>query len=225
MDLSYYRELLDSSASQAAALGADRPSAIFLRWARQLEALTGTPQFRASLQKHASEVLRSTKALVILSLENSDHAIGIDTDASRNFKTTSTSLLSEAQIVVDELKRTRAVVGDKGIAEIAGQMLTAVQFVMDYVELHFENCGLAAFTSPEVRQSDIVYRLGDADYRDALCRLIGVQVRSATDSSEEIVIESANGVAITISLRAEDRVGPESALFNSPSGGLWVWNG
>lgn len=108
-----------------------------------------------------------------------------------------------------------------------GIRLTSVEFVIDYIQLHFEVHTLSALTHPAVYMAGTWYRSGDCRYRDMLCECITKPVhRTIVIPGERIEIEFTDGALIRISLREEDHVDGqgEAALFdlNDPQGG-WVW--
>ena len=52
---------------------------------------------------------------------------------------------------------------------LMGIRLTSVEFVMDYIQLHFEEHTLSALTHPAVDVAGTWYHSGDCRYRDMLC--------------------------------------------------------
>ena len=56
---------------------------------------------------------------------------------------------------------------------LLGEPLSAVSFVMDYVELHFNGSYLRCLVPPVVEQGGRVARFPEPGSRDALCALIG----------------------------------------------------
>ena len=90
---------------------------------------------------------------------------------------------------------------------IIGQQLSSVEFVQDYVQLHFDGPYIIAFTWPVVES-----------YRDALCDRISRKVRTALISGgNAVTIGFDDGGTIRISLKQEDRVGPEAILYRAGS--------
>jgi hypothetical protein len=73
---------------------------------------------------------------------------------------------------------------------LEGRQLSSVEFVQDYVQLHFDGLTLTAVTLPRVSSRSRLIEWGQPDYRDALCGRIGKLVRSAdTLPEKEIAIE------------------------------------
>jgi len=99
---------------------------------------------------------------------------------------------------------------------LVGEQLSAVSFVQDYVELHFDGRALTAYTTPVVSIGIDSARWGEPGYRDMLCGRIAHIVRSAVATEgEQISIELDDDSVIFISLRyehyAEGQV--EAAMF------------
>jgi hypothetical protein len=109
-------------------------------------------------------------------------------------------------------------------AILQGCELSSVVFVRDYLQLDFDGPRLSALVWPVIRISSRVIRYGEASYRDALCGLIGQGVvRFEEKSDQRLTLVFANGSSLEISLRDEDRVCVEAALFHDKIGDLWVW--
>ena len=100
-----------------------------------------------------------------------------------------------------------------GVLELKGEELSAVAFVRDYVEFHFDGPVLRAFTNPEVVLSTgAVARFPGPGSCDALRALIGSTVRAVRFEEEraiELQLEPAG--VLRISLAPEQR--PEAATY------------
>lgn len=111
-------------------------------------------------------------------------------------------------------------------SDLGGEELSAVSFVRDYVELHFDGPVLRALTLPVV--VDAAGRSTDATsdvWRNALCALIGVVVVGVEiDDGVAIRVRFAGGTRLEIPLSDKFRRGPEAAHF-LPEGDLpmFVW--
>jgi|SRR5271157_4987542 len=100
------------------------------------------------------------------------------------------------------------------IAEIVGEQLSSVEFVQDYMQLHFDGPTLTAFVLPTLKSYGRTIRFGEQGYRDELCAKIGHNVSAAyVREGDAIIVEFDDGSEISISLRPEDRVGPEAGYF------------
>ncbi|HET7233586.1 MAG TPA: hypothetical protein VFJ16_26475 [Longimicrobium sp.] len=87
------------------------------------------------------------------------------------------------------------------IDDLVGEVLNAVCFVMDYVELHFNGAVLRALSTPVVETAAGMLVFPEFGSRDALCSLIGAQVLSLDVSDDaQIRIRLAERGAVTIPL-------------------------
>lgn len=103
-----------------------------------------------------------------------------------------------------------------GISAIEGEQLSSVIFVMDYLQLSFNNAWLTLYIWPEVFRSEGSYAFGEPGYRDALCEQI-TEIVSSTSIEDGVALEIGfeNGVIFRTSLRDEDYVGPEAINFST----------
>lgn len=106
------------------------------------------------------------------------------------------------------------------IDALAGEHLTAVEFVEDYLHLRFGDALLVLFVWPDVADADAIsVAFGQPGYRDALCSTIGENVTEAElDEGGSLTIEFENGTVFALSLRAEDLDTPEVGSFRSADG-------
>src|ERR1700686_1222650 len=58
------------------------------------------------------------------------------------------------------------------LEKIVGEQLSSVEFVQDYVQLHFDGPTITAFVWPTLNLGGNIMCFGDAGYRDALCARI-----------------------------------------------------
>jgi hypothetical protein len=76
--------------------------------------------------------------------------------------------------------------GDRtDLVSLEGEQLSAVTFVRDYVQLHFDGPRLTLLTWPVVIAAEARCAFGEPGYRDSLCRLIGRIVARAYVRVEE----------------------------------------
>ncbi|HEY0264476.1 MAG TPA: hypothetical protein VGC07_08125 [Granulicella sp.] len=101
------------------------------------------------------------------------------------------------------------------LGSIVGQELTAVEFVLDHLQLRFDGPLLTLYAWPEVFREEGSYAFGEPEYRNVLCGLIAVEVTAATlEEGEGLEIGFANGGTIRLSLREEDVDGPQAGGFS-----------
>lgn len=114
-----------------------------------------------------------------------------------------------------------------GPVSLAGAELSAVAFVRDYVEFHFDGPVLRSLTDPVVTTGGLPVRRTDERWRDALCGLIGatvLQVRVVEDVV--IVVTFSADRHLAVPLTEDARVGPEAAHFMPAewsTSGMWVY--
>ncbi|HWD29589.1 MAG TPA: hypothetical protein VG387_20625 [Rhizomicrobium sp.] len=105
------------------------------------------------------------------------------------------------------------------LSGLVGDRMYAITFILDYVQLQFDDHGLNAYVAMSVRDRQATYTAGAPGYRDALCACIGHPVSSVNRSDEALVVGFANGT-ITLSLLDPEFDGPETAQFFAPEGEL-----
>ena len=101
---------------------------------------------------------------------------------------------------------------------LTGTELTAVEFVLDFLQLRFDDSVLTLFAWPVIADPDgISLDFGQPGYRDALCFNINEEVKLATyHEGNELTLEFENGVVIALSLRAEALSAPQAGTFSTP---------
>jgi hypothetical protein len=108
------------------------------------------------------------------------------------------------------------------LKNLVARELSSVTFVRDYVQLGFDGAGISAYTMPTVACGSERLSLGQAGYRDGLCRQIGSKVERTEVDSQLVAIVFEDGTVISISLRAEDYRGPEALQFALDDKCIWV---
>lgn len=101
------------------------------------------------------------------------------------------------------------------ITEIIGKPMSAVSFVQDYIEFHFDGCVLRAFTQPLVITDSKRFVVPERDSRDALCELIGKTVVNVMARDQgQIDVRFHDGSLVSIPLDVSNRQElPEAAHF------------
>ena len=104
----------------------------------------------------------------------------------------------------------------KSLQVLIGEQLSAVTFVQDYLQLHFDGPRLTVFSHPVVRLGDQTFHGGKRGFRDALCNNIAKKVTEARVAyGDSISIRFADGSTIKISLKDEDYSGGEAVNFDA----------
>lgn len=119
----------------------------------------------------------------------------------------------------------------RGLEQVVGKEIDTVSFVRDYVELRIDYSILRALTNPTGSVDGIAWRLGDSGAADTMLRYIGRWVEAVEIvESEHIMLRLGGDDSYLISLRPEDRIGPEAANFvparrdgSLDSSAMWVW--
>src|ERR1051325_5751192 len=102
--------------------------------------------------------------------------------------------------------------------------LSSVEFVRDYVQLHFDGPCLTINAMFAVYVNGERSRKGELLFRNALCDRIGKVISKAfTIPNDEILLRFNDDSEIRISLKADDQVSPEAAVLRLPSGGIFTW--
>ncbi|MBI3649415.1 MAG: hypothetical protein HY231_00010 [Acidobacteria bacterium] len=109
------------------------------------------------------------------------------------------------------------------MVHIVGEKLSAVTFVQDYVQLHFDGPTLTLLNWPVVEVGESHVQFGMEGYRDKLCEQIGKQVLTASVAEEqEVRIEFTDRSFLFIALEPDDCRTAETVIFNNGNGGIWV---
>jgi hypothetical protein len=108
------------------------------------------------------------------------------------------------------------------IYKLEGEELSAVCFVRDYIELHFDGPILRFLGKIAVQNGQTLRLLSDKEFKDWLCRNIGKRVKSIKAPSGNIIEVKFHGNDI-VRVQGE-KVGYEFAHFiSSPDKGMQVW--
>ena len=87
------------------------------------------------------------------------------------------------------------------IPELIGQQMSAVAFVQDYVELHFDGKILRALANPMVTVGGASFKFPGPGSRDALCALIGrTVVNVVVHEGDRIDLQFDGGALVRIPL-------------------------
>ena len=111
---------------------------------------------------------------------------------------------------------------EKSLQVIIGAQLSAVTFIQDYVQLHFDGPRLTIFSHAVVMLGDKTFHCGKPGFRDALCSSIAKQVTETRIAyGDSISINFADGSAIKISLQDKDYLGGEAVNFDTGGNEWW----
>ena len=108
---------------------------------------------------------------------------------------------------------------------IIGEQLSSVEFVQDYLQLHFEDSNLICYTWPKIYTYESVYIFGDTEYRNKLCEFISHVVDSVKVSEKEVLIitfQETISLQISLSPMNSQKLG-EIAIFYGKDGNWSVF--
>src|SRR5258707_6774954 len=96
--------------------------------------------------------------------------------------------------------------------ELVSEQLSAVIFIQDYLQLEFDGKRLTINVWPTVFVSENEFQIDHIGYRDALCKLIGKQVTSTSETETEIVVGFDTG---RIAIGLTDDTAIERLIFEN----------
>ena len=100
--------------------------------------------------------------------------------------------------------------------ELKSQRLSSVEFVQDYIQLHFDDYTMTLYNPVKIIQASGSLRQEEIGFKDALCHFINRIVRdvSYTKSDKvEVVFDGDSSVVVCIA--DKDYSGPEALLLCS----------
>ena len=101
------------------------------------------------------------------------------------------------------------------LAGLVGDRMHAVTFILDYVQLQFDDHALNAYSPLSVVRGQNVVRQGWQAFRNELCSQIGKRVTGYQLAAKYLEI-AFDDVQVRLSLADEDFVCPEAGQFFSP---------
>ena len=105
---------------------------------------------------------------------------------------------------------------------LEGHELSAVTFVRDYIQLHFDGPFLNVYVWPVIKSQSNELRRSQSGFLDALCAQIGQAVVStALNELKHLELHFENETTISISLRPQDSVKGEAVMFQDGTGKIW----
>lgn len=111
------------------------------------------------------------------------------------------------------------------ITDLIGEQISAVAFVCDYVEFHFNGPIIRSEAKPCIKVFGTEFAFPENGSRDALCRVIGSTVHSINlEENHFCELTTSNGCKIIIPLDTKALPGGESMHFVPKIGGpIQVW--
>jgi hypothetical protein len=123
----------------------------------------------------------------------------------------------------------------RDVADLVGESVSSIWFVMDYVRIEFNGPYLTAYAAPVIATPEKTYRFPEPGSRDALCELIEQTVAFAeVDDEVGITLATTDGWRLFVPFVAEvgayPEAGQEAAEFmgnpvpqDSVTSSLSVW--
>ena len=110
-------------------------------------------------------------------------------------------------------------------ADLIDEEISAISFVRDYVEVHFDGPILRSVSNPIVVIKAVEHRFPEPGSRDALCKVIGTTVLAVKlEDGHAFELSTSGGHKIIIPLDTKSRTNPEAMHFvpglNQP---IQVW--
>jgi hypothetical protein len=111
------------------------------------------------------------------------------------------------------------------LVAVEGEQLSAVTFVQDYVQLHFDGPMLTAITRPIVVAGDTSFSFGEPGYRDRLCGLIASRVtRAYVRPGDRLQIDFTERASLVVSLKPDAYRAAEAVIFSDGRTEQWaIW--
>lgn len=113
----------------------------------------------------------------------------------------------------------------EGLRAIEGEQLSAVTFVQDYLQLHFDGPMITAITWPVFVVGDASVAFGEPGYRDQLCGLIAkIVARAYVRPGDRLQLDFEDSASLVVSLRPDAYRAAEAVIFSDGKTEQWaVW--
>jgi len=100
--------------------------------------------------------------------------------------------------------------------ELKSQRLSSVEFVQDYIQLHFDDYTINLYNPVRVGEGSTTLQQGQVGFRDGLCNLINGIVREVVHTKgDKVEIVFDGGSSVVISIADKDYSGPEALMLRS----------
>ncbi len=109
--------------------------------------------------------------------------------------------------------------------KLNGEQLSSVEFVQDYVQLHFDGRTITAYVWPEVTFGEEEFNFGQEGYRNKLCDLIGLEVKDLYYQEKDFLVMIFKNTEGAIRLNLDPKnpdVVSEVAIFNDDLDNTWL---
>jgi len=107
------------------------------------------------------------------------------------------------------------------LAYLVGEQLSAVTFVQDYLQLHFDGPRLNVTGAIEVTADGSTVRAWESGFRDRLCAQIAkTLVAVASPGEKRIHFDFSDGSRVAVSLEPDAGL-PEAVFFHDERRNIW----
>lgn len=107
--------------------------------------------------------------------------------------------------------------------KLKNEELTAVQFVHDYLQLHFQDKGFSFYIWPTIVIGNKTYKFGDTEYRNKLCDTIGQKVRGISIIETISLTIDFGNIKIIENLNPNDsNIISDICIFQDKTD-FWIW--
>ena len=100
--------------------------------------------------------------------------------------------------------------------ELKSQRLSSVEFVQDYIQLHFDDYSMSLYNPVKIIQGSGSLQQEQTGFKDALCSLINCIVRDVSyTKSDKVEVAFGGGSSVVVCIADKDYSGPEALLLRS----------
>ena len=100
--------------------------------------------------------------------------------------------------------------------ELKSQRLSSVEFVQDYIQLHFDDYTINLYNPVKVVEGSTTLQQGQVGFRDGLCNLINGIVRDVFYiEGDKVEVAFEGGSSVVVSIADKDYSGPEALMLRS----------
>lgn len=114
---------------------------------------------------------------------------------------------------------------NQALKQLEGKELAGITFIRSYLQLLFDDSYLNAYVWPQIKIGENYFNQESLDYRNILCQQIGKTISQALENEgERLVLKFSDESELEISLKDENRDGPEAVVLQIDGGKSWaVW--
>lgn len=111
---------------------------------------------------------------------------------------------------------------NNSLLDLKGKSISAIVFVLDYLQIQFDGSILTFLDYPKVEVSNNIFSFGESEYRNKICEFIGKSVSAVHYVENDIFSLSFDSAKIYCSINPEDYTSPEMIIFDDGKGNTIV---